>query len=127
MGGEKETYYSTDSIETFDPKVGSWAFSRAKLPSPLFALRAVNIDGRVLIFGGRHGELGSHRYDDILEYSLEEHSIIPLGQMLQARAWHAVSVVQTKDYIQWCQQSSSAAKLSPAVLTITLGVFKVYL
>ena len=75
-----------------------------------------------MITGGYDGD--SH--DDILEFVPNKDVFSSVGQMIQARAWHAVSVVQTKDYIQWCQQSSSA-RLSPAVLTITLRVFKVYL
>ena len=40
-----------DSTETFDPLLGSWAASGAKLPIPMQGLRAANINERVLIFG----------------------------------------------------------------------------
>ena len=40
-----------DSSETFDPLVGSWVTSGAKLPRTMNGLRAANINGRVLIFG----------------------------------------------------------------------------
>ena len=43
-----------DSTETFDPLLGSWASSGqsgAKLPRPMFGLRAEIIDGRLLFFG----------------------------------------------------------------------------
>ena len=40
-----------DSAETFDPMLGSWAASGAKLPRPMDGLRAANINDRVLIFG----------------------------------------------------------------------------
>ena len=40
-----------DSTELFDPSLGSWATSRAKLPQPMSGLRAANINDRVLIFG----------------------------------------------------------------------------
>ena len=40
-----------DTTETFDPSVGSWASSDAKLLEPLAGLRAVSINNRVLIFG----------------------------------------------------------------------------
>ncbi len=41
----------TDTTETFDPLVGSWVASGAKLPRPMLGLRAVNIDDRLQIFG----------------------------------------------------------------------------
>ena len=40
-----------DTTETYDPLLGSWAASGAKLPRPMSYLRAVNINDRVLIFG----------------------------------------------------------------------------
>ena len=41
--------------------------------------------------------------DDILEYHPEEDTLIPVGHMTKARGEHAVSVVQARDYLQWCQ------------------------
>ena len=52
-------------------------------------------------FSGGYGYDGYYS-DDILEYDSEEDSMIPVGHMTRARAWHALSVVQEKDYIQWC-------------------------
>ena len=40
-----------DLTETFDPLVGSWTVSEAKLPKPMWGLRAENINGHLLIFG----------------------------------------------------------------------------
>ena len=40
-----------DNTELFDSSLGIWAISGAKLPQPMFKLRAANIDNRVLIFG----------------------------------------------------------------------------
>ena len=40
-----------DSTETFDPLVGSWTASGAKLPRPLSGLSAEIIYDRVLLFG----------------------------------------------------------------------------
>ena len=40
-----------DSTETFDPMLGSWTASGAKLPRSMGGLRAVYINDRVLIFG----------------------------------------------------------------------------
>ena len=40
-----------DSTEVFDPFLGSWATSRAKLPQPMSGVRAANINDHVLVFG----------------------------------------------------------------------------
>ena len=40
-----------DSVETFTLGHFGWVTSKAKLPRPMGDLRAINIDGRVLIFG----------------------------------------------------------------------------
>ena len=54
---------SGDSTETFDPLVGSWVLSGAKLPRPMYNLRAVNIYDRLLIFGKMMNNLKSrHQY-----------------------------------------------------------------
>ena len=42
-------------------------------------------------------------YDDILEYDPEEDTMTTVGHMIQARFWHAISVVPADDYLQWCQ------------------------
>ena len=57
------------------------------------------------ITGGRLS--GAHKnppyqIDDIVEYDPEEDTIIPVGHMIETRAFHAVSVVQAADYLQWC-------------------------
>ena len=44
-----------------------------------------------------------HYYDTILEYDTEEDVIITVGQMIEARDHHAVSVVQSEDYSKWCE------------------------
>ena len=38
----------------------------------------------------------------ILEYKLEDHSWEEIGQMIEAREDHAISVVRTSDFWQWC-------------------------
>ena len=86
-------------------------------------LKATNIKARVLLFGNGNREInhnttdltqdiliaggeyyigGSTYYDDILEYDPEEDSLVTVGQMTEARAWHAITVVQTEEYDQWC-------------------------
>ena len=39
-----------DSTEIYDSDIGSWN-ARAALPIPMWGLRAVSIDSRILIFG----------------------------------------------------------------------------
>ena len=52
MGGQtRAPHDALDVVETFDSNLGSWTISRGSLPRRMFALRAANIDGRVLIFG----------------------------------------------------------------------------
>ena len=51
-GGDDGSYY-LDSTEIFDPSLGSWR-AGAALPSPVYGLKATNIDNRVLLFGNLH-------------------------------------------------------------------------
>ena len=41
--------------------------------------------------------------DDILEYNPEDDTFTTVGNMLQSRSGHAMSVVPAGDYLQWCQ------------------------
>ena len=50
MTGGNDGYF-LDSTEVYDPSVGSWVTTGAKLPRPMADLRATNIDDKVLIFG----------------------------------------------------------------------------
>ena len=57
---------------------------------------------RNIIAGGC--DYGGYRaHDDILEFKPYEDAIVTLGQMTQARTFHAISVVQTQDYSNFCQ------------------------
>ena len=120
-GGRTGSDY-TDTTETFAGDEDTWTTAGARLPRPMDGLRAATIDDRVLIFGNYTISISIthhiyHRnliiaggldydgdyYDDILEYIPEEDTILTIGQMSQARGWHAVSVVQAQDFSQWCQ------------------------
>ena len=46
--------YNLDSTEMFDPLVGTWTASGAKLAMPMVGLKAETINGRLLIFGINH-------------------------------------------------------------------------
>ena len=56
-----------------------------------------------MIIAGGYSYPDGDSHDDILEYDPEEDSMLPVGQMTQARSWHAVSVVQVQHYTKWCQ------------------------
>ena len=108
-----------DSSEVFS-SAGVWYYG-ANLPQPMYGLRATNIDSRVLIFGIESfgnsnaswiclmivgGSYFVHYYDTILEYiqyNVEEDAIVTVGQMLEARDHHAISVVKAEDFSQWCE------------------------
>ena len=148
--GTDRRHFILDVIETFDINLGRWATSGSTLPRLMTGLRAANIDGRVLIFGkyilihhkpyiketyvfaggapyDKPDDILEYDPDDILEYDPEQDSLVPVGQKIKARAWHAVSVVKVQDYAPWCrhpQQPSSSARLSPVVLTLTFCFFR---
>ena len=116
-------YGYLDSTETFDPLVGSWATSSAKLPRPMYGVRAEIISNRLLIFGKslkfpiHISNLSLHLihaggndewdfYDDIVEYDPEKDTITTVGHMIKARGFHAVSVVDASEYTKWCDGST---------------------
>ena len=55
----------------------------------------------IIIAGGSDNNV----YDDILQYDPEEDTITSVGHMIQARSFHAISVVPAEDYLQWCDGS----------------------
>ena len=109
---------TVDSTEIFDPNHGSWR-TGAALPSPRDVLRGANIANRVLIFGidinCEHkvllliiidilaGGFDGSALDSILEYDFTGDSYKQIGTMTQAREWHAVTVVQYRDFSEWCE------------------------
>ena len=50
-GGLDEGAYYLDSTETFDPLLGSWTASGAKLPRPMERIKAETINDSILLFG----------------------------------------------------------------------------
>ena len=50
-GGTEYIDDYTDSTETFDPLVGTWTASGAKLAQPMGGLKAETIKGRLFVFG----------------------------------------------------------------------------
>ena len=50
-GGQDESYDLLDSTEVYDPSVGKWTVTGARLPTPMDDLAAAYIADQVLIFG----------------------------------------------------------------------------
>ena len=44
-------------------------------------------------------------YDDIVEYDPEKDTMTTVGHMIEARGFHAVSVVDASEYTKWCDGS----------------------
>ena len=53
----------------------------------------------VILAGGFDGSA----LDSILEYDFTNDSYTQIGTMAQAREWHAVTVVQYRDFSEWCE------------------------
>ena len=123
-------YEKLDSTETFDPLVGTWTASGAKLAQPMDGLNAETIHGRLFVFGINNDftcnswniehiiiaggwycfdddalNFSCSSKDDILEYDPEEDTFTNVGHMTQARAYHAISVVNAGAYTKWCDGS----------------------
>ena len=52
-GGKDGPYWNEmlDTTETFDPLVGTWTESGAKLAQPMHGLKTETINGRLFVFG----------------------------------------------------------------------------
>ena len=64
----------------------------------IFYLMHTRFHRNAIITGGYDGD--SH--DDIIEFVPNKDIFSSVGQMIQARAWHALSVVPLQDYAPWC-------------------------
>ena len=60
-----------------------------------------------ILAGGHDGDAldKSNYLDTILEYDYDitGESYTQIGTMIQARNWHAISVVKYQDFSEWCQ------------------------
>ena len=107
-------HHLTDATEIYEPTLRTWAI-RAKLPRAMQAVRATNINDRILIFGKYltlkdnswdlilAGGYDGDYHDSIIEYDPGEDVMTPVGQMTEARAAHAISVVKYAVYSHWCE------------------------
>ena len=78
----------------YDPSVGSWVVTAAKLPKPRNGLRALNIDDRVLIFG---------KFSKMKNSYTEKHYVNELKKLVLinfTRGWSEQSVLCSfKNYL----------------------------
>ena len=128
IGGYPSRYAAPlDSTELFDTNLGGGGWTTgAALPNQMKGLRAANIDNRVYIFGIFDilikfylfyiERIQLYLHIQFLQEVMTEAVIMTLswsdatsdsytetGTMTQARSDHAVSVVQSGEYSQWCQ------------------------
>ena len=66
----------------------------------VFYLSCIYQRNIIIIAGGLDGD--GNYYDDILEFKADDDAIVKLGHMTEERVFHAISVVQTQDYSNWC-------------------------
>ena len=89
MTGGDDGYF-LDSTEVYDPSVGSWMMTRAKLPAPMQGLRATNIDGRILLFGK---DIDSYKYNcrGLNKVVLLLIETLKLGHKKQYESWEPIN------------------------------------
>ena len=85
------------STELLRTNAVSWILT-GDLPSPRHGLRGANIDQRVIMTGGVHGD----GLDEVLEYKPNTREWSLVGQMLARRSYHGVSVVSAGDIGMFC-------------------------
>jgi len=89
-GGSSGNDYLS-STELLVGAAPAWIFS-GELPSPRLGLRGANIDNKIFMIGG--GGYGGYDYlDDILEFDPLTGQWELVDRMIQARNYHAVSVI----------------------------------
>jgi len=95
--GESDGYNRLflDSTEVYSFKDNSWT-EAGKLLVRIHGMRAATVNSRVLLFGGYDNR---NARNDILEYDPETKVWTQIGTMREARAGHAVSVVDFRDYV----------------------------
>jgi len=69
---------------------GTWRLT-APLPSGRYGLRAASVENNIFVFGGTDDDWKS--LSDILRYN-KNHTWEEVGQMKEARRWHAVAVME---------------------------------
>ena len=96
-GGWDSRYSDLSSTELLKTNAVSWILT-GDLPSPRHGLRGANIDQRVIMTGGVHGD----GLDEVLEYKPNTREWSLVGQMLARRSYHGVSVVSAGDIGMFC-------------------------
>jgi len=89
------------STELLVGTASAWVYT-GELPSPRTDLRGANIDSKVLMTGGINEDYSYS--DEILEFDPLTGQWKLVDRMIQARAAHAVSVVDHSEVAQFCNE-----------------------
>ena len=123
-GGWDDNNVYLSSTELLVETSSTWTFS-GQLPTPRAGLRGANIDGRILMTGNMRrlllsenclallymklltkcsgGYNGDYYYlDEIVEFSPTSGEWTVLDNMMEARDYHAVSVISTNQIMNYC-------------------------
>ena len=93
-GGSSHLY----STEILEDTAGTWRIT-GPLPSVRSGLRAASVENNIFLFGGFKGGWTERYIKDILRYNNKNHTWEEVGQMKQARRWHAVSVLKDVSHV----------------------------
>merc|ERR1711953_1202247 len=102
--GEEDYLDSTELL--IDGPFGNnnqWVIIDAKLTTYMYGLRATTINNQVVTFGGSHPDYKNMKI--IYEFNITSKTFNKIGNMLEGRADHAISVVEFSDYVQFCSTS----------------------
>merc|ERR1711902_368875 len=98
-GGTRTKLDSTEILELTPGR--SWrTLTTARLPSPIWGLRAGTANNVVFVFGGTESLFRSSYLNTILSFNKTEESWQPAGQMSEERWKHAVEKIE--DIAQHC-------------------------
>merc|ERR1712110_924705 len=98
-GGYDDDYNRLDSTELLRPGSDWQVITSARLPRPMEGVRVTTVDNRVLLSGGRDDD--GDRSADILEYRDGE-GWNKIGTMRDAKYYHATSIIEFKEFEEYC-------------------------
>jgi len=93
-GGWDDGRNNLDSTEVLRPGSEWQEITSARLPRPMWGVRVITVDNRVLLFGGE--DVGYEDSDEILEY--KDGRWRKLGTMKIATRFHGVSLVNSDEF-----------------------------
>jgi len=99
-GGRDDGYNKLDSTEVLRPESNWQEITSARLPRPMYAVRVITVNNRVLLFGGEDDDedMTWTGHEDIMEYNKNGDSWSELGTINKGRSYHGLSVVSIADF-----------------------------